>query len=187
MRALTNARTMLVGLVFLAAAAIAGCGLTQPPNSAGPGNGSATTPEATAAATTPGTSPAASGGVQDLVISSAAKSELTTAYLAFRGGISLSDVAGAGPMPGSVYYAYDPTTDTHWALADFEPSSTASLDVQVGFQDGGGRAMFRKTGAGAWQVGTPGVPYFCGEVKFFPQPVLIAWSMPTTAPPGLTC
>lgn len=87
-------------------------------------------------------------------------------------------------MPGSVYYAYDPATDTYWALADFAPSSTASLNVQVGFQDGGSYGMYRKAGAGSWQVQQPGFPPICGEAKFFPQAVLMAWSISTSLPPA---
>jgi hypothetical protein len=100
-------------------------------------------------------------------------------------GIPLSDVAGADPTPGSVYYAHDPATDTYWALAHFESSSTAPFDVMVNFQDGGSIGMFRKTGAGGWQVQFGGVPPWCTDSKFFPLPVLAAWSI--SAPTGLTC
>jgi hypothetical protein len=124
--------------------------------------------------------------VQNLVITSAGKGDLTAAYVAFR-QISPSDVLGGGPMPGSVYYAYVPATDTYWALAAFEPSSTASQNAQVGFQDGGSIGMFRKVATDAWQVGNPGIPTFCGEVQWFPAAVLAAWSLPTTPAPGLTC
>jgi hypothetical protein len=95
-------------------------------------------------------------------------------------------VAGGGPTPGSVYYAYDPSTDTYWALADFAPSSAASMNVQVGFQDGGGTGMFRKAGAaGAWQAERGAFPSFCGEVTYFPAAVLTAWSI--SKPAGLGC
>jgi hypothetical protein len=107
------------------------------------------------------------------------RGELTAAFVAEK-GISLSDTAGT--FPGSVYYAYDPATGTYWALAHFEPSSTASLNVQVSFQDGGNFGMFRRTGAGSWQVGIAGEPPVCGELKFYPQAVLMAWSLPATAP-----
>ncbi|HEY7324790.1 MAG TPA: hypothetical protein VH520_08175 [Streptosporangiaceae bacterium] len=122
-------------------------------------------------------------GIQNLVISSAGKSDLTAAFVAFK-GISLSDIAGGGPTAGSVYYAYDPSTGTYWALADFAPSSTASMNVQVGFQDGGSFGMYRKTGSGAWQVEQPGFPEICGEVKFFPPAVLMAWSISSSLPPA---
>lgn len=190
MRAIVNGRSILVGIALLATAAVTACSANGTPGRAGPGNSQTTTPAATTAASrpveSPSASPAGSTGVQNLVISGAERSELTAAYVAWR-RISLADIGGAGPVPGSVYYAYDPATDTYWALADFEPSSTASLDVQVGFQDGGGIAMYQKAGPGSWQVGNAGVPPFCGEVKFFPAAVLKAWLMPTAAPPGLSC
>lgn len=183
---------MLAALGVLAAVGMSACAATRTPSSAPPGNGQTTTPAATVAANpasspaaaTPSATPAGAGTVQNLVITSAEKSELTAAYVAFR-AISLSDVAGEGPTPGSVYYAYDPATDTYWALADFQPSGTASLDVQVGFQDGGGIAMFQKAGSEAWQTTSAGEPQFCAEAKFFPPAVLTAWSM--SAPPGLGC
>lgn len=192
MRTIGIRQGIVVSLGLMATLSMAACGASKPPNSAGGGNGHTVAPAASPShsasppAVTPSTTPDRPGGVENLVISSAGKNGLTAAYVARR-GISLADIGGGGPVPGSVYYAYDRATDTYWALAVFEPSSTASLDVQVGFQDGGGIAMYRKVGAGAWQLGNPGVPAFCGEVKFFPLAVLTAWSMPTTAPPGLTC
>ena len=49
--------------------------------------------------------------------------------------------------------------------------------------------MFRKTGAGDWQVDSAGLPGICGYLRFFPLPVLIAWSMPTSPADGsgITC
>jgi hypothetical protein len=197
LRGIVTGRPILAVIALLATAALTACSANQTPSSAGSANGRTTAPAATApvspatpvaasqSAGTPGITPTGSGGVQNLVIPSAEESELTAAYLAFRGGIPLSDVAGEGPMPGSVYYAYDPATDTYWALAVFEPSSTASLDVQVGFQDGDNIAMFQKDGASAWQAESAGEPAYCAEAKYFPQAVLTAWSM--SAPTGLAC
>jgi hypothetical protein len=185
MRTITIRRGMLLSVGLAATLSMAACAASKPPNSAGLGT-SHTVPPAVSRTPTHAATPTRPGGVENLVISSAVRSELTAAYIADR-GISLSDVSGGGPMPGSVYYAHDPAKDTYWALAGFEPSSTASLNVQVGFQDGGGSPMFRKVGAGAWHVGNPGVPSFCGEVQWFPLAVLSAWSLPTTPAPGLTC
>lgn len=190
MRAIVNGRSVLVVIALLATAAVTACSANQTLGTAGPGKSQTTTPAATTAASrpigSPSATPAGSTSVQNLVISSAQKTELTAAYVAWR-GISLADIGGAGPVPGSVYYAYDPATETYWALADFEPSSTASLDVQVGFQDGGGIAMYQMTGGGSWHVGNAGFPPTCSELSFFPTAVLGAWSMPTAAPTGLTC
>jgi hypothetical protein len=135
---------------------------------------------------TPGATPAAPGGIRNLAISSAERSELTQAFMAHK-GISLSDVQGAGPLPGSVYYAYDPATGTYWALAAFDPSSTASSKVSVDFQDGGGTGMFRMASGGSWQVQNSGVPSTCSELLFFPKAVLQTWRMPTSAPSGMHC
>lgn len=101
-------------------------------------------------------------------------------------GISLSDVAGT--IPGSVYYAYDPATDTYWAEATFQGSRTASLKVLVGFQDGGSIGFFARAARSGWQADVGGEPVVCFEVPFFPPAVLTAWSLPTdaerTAAPG---
>lgn len=187
MRTIVNRRATLVGLAMLATAGISACSATPTPSSAGPDNGQTTVPAASAAASQPAVTPTATPtGVQNLVITSTEKSDLTAAFVAYK-QIPLSDVAGAAPTPGYTYYAYDPATDTYWGLADFEPSGTAPLDVQVSFQDGGETGMFRKTGAGSWQVQLGGMPPWCAEAQFFPLPVLAAWSMPTTQPAGLGC
>jgi len=181
MRTIVNSRGMLVGLALLATAGMTACSANRTPGVASPGTHETTTSPPVAA---PSTTPAATGGVQNLLITSAEKSQLTAAFVALK-GIPLSDVAGADPTPGSAYYAYDPATDTYWALAHFESSSTAPFDVMVNFQDGGSIGMFRKTGAAAWQVQLGGVPPWCTDSKFFPLPVLTAWSI--SAPTGLSC
>jgi hypothetical protein len=182
-RTIVNSRVMLVGLAMLATAGMAACSANQTPNSAGPNNGQTSAPAATAAASQPAAAPSPTPtGIQNLVISSAGKSDLTAAYVALR-GISFSDLAGGGPEAGTVYYAYDPSTDTYWALARFAPSSTASLDVQVGFQDGGSYGMYKKAGSGSWQVQQPGFPEICGEAKFFPQAVLTVWGISISSLP----
>jgi len=183
---IVNSRAILVGLALLASAGMSACSANRTLSSTGPPAGQTTTPAATAAAASqsaaaPSPTPT---GIQNLVISSAGKSQLTAAYVALK-GISLSDIAGGGPTAGSVYYAYDPATGTYWALATFAPSSTASLNVQVGFQDGGEIGMFRKAGGGAWQAQIGEFPPYCGEVKYFPAAVLTAWSISAT--PGLGC
>jgi hypothetical protein len=104
------------------------------------------------------------------------RNELTVAYVDLR-GISVSDVAGT--IPGSVYFAYDPATDTYWAEATFVPSRTASSKVLVGFQDGGSIGLFVRAARSGWQVQLGGEPIVCAEVPFFPPAVLMAWSLPT--------
>jgi hypothetical protein len=116
------------------------------------------------------------GSIRNLVITSAVRTELTAAYASYR-RISPSDVAGT--RPGDVYYAYDPTTDIYWALANFAPSPTAAPRVLVGFQDGASWGFFTKAGSGPWKAQMGGEPVVCLEVRFFPRAVLTAWSLPT--------
>jgi hypothetical protein len=194
MRTMVISWRMLVSLGLLATVSMAGCGASRAPSTAGPSNGQTMTPAARPTPTqtasppagTASTAPTGPGGIRNLVISSAERSDLTAAFVADK-GISSSDVLGASALPGSVYYAYDPATDTYWALAEFRPSSTASLNVKVNFQDGGNIGMFRKARAGPWQVRTPGWPPICSEPRFFPPAVLMAWALPTSAPAGTGC
>jgi hypothetical protein len=185
---------MVVGLGLVAVVGVAACSASspgpRPDQTAAPSTTAAAAPTATTSTSpspgTPSASPTGPGGVQNLLVSSADRSELTAAFAAFK-GIPLSDVYGASPLPGSVYYAYDPATGTYWALANFGPSKKASLQVQVSMQDGGDIGMFRKVGSGPWQTSTGGAPPLCGYLEFFPQAVLTAWAMPTSPPTGLTC
>jgi hypothetical protein len=188
---------MLAGIGLLATVFVAACSASQAPSGASPGNHEGTTPAATAAvnstpSATASAAPAASAtpsaqpGVQNLVITSAEKSELTAGFAGYL-SVSPSDVLGGGPLPGSVYYAYDPTTGTYWALADFELGGSMAMAIPIPM-------MFQKVGTGPWLVrranvspnGTLLVPA-CSEIQWFPPVVLMAWSMPTTPPAGVTC
>jgi hypothetical protein len=108
-------------------------------------------------------------GIQNLVITSAERSELTAAFLAPK-GIPPSEVAGGGPMPGSVYYAYDPATATYWAAAVFTPIKGLSLGALEAFDNGGSIGMFRKAGAGSWQLQTVASSLDCLAPHFFVPP-----------------
>jgi len=116
------------------------------------------------------------GGIRNLAISIALRTELTAAYAAYK-RISPADIAGTNP--GSVHYAYDPATDTYWALANFTLSATAPPRVTVNFQDGTSWGFFTKVGSGPWRAQEGGEPIVCLEVLFFPRAVLTAWSLPT--------
>jgi hypothetical protein len=153
-----------------------------------------TTPATTSPATAPsGTTsapaaassaaPGSSREVKNLVVTSAVRSELLAAYAAFR-KIPASDAKG---LPGSVYFAYVPATGAYWAKATWEPTSGDSQTVEVGFQDGGSDGFYKKAGNGPWQVILGGEPEVCEELKFFPLPVLAAWSLPTSATPASMC
>jgi hypothetical protein len=179
MRVIMASRRMLGWLGLLAAVAVAGCTAGSAPGPAVPGHGRSASPaESTAVSpgAASGSAPAGPGGVDDLAVSRQVRNELTVTYVDSR-GIPLSDVAGA--RPGSVYYAFDPATDTYWAQADFAPSRTASAEVLVSFQDGASIGLFTRTGNGSWQVRLAGAPPVCAEARFFPQAVLMAWSLPT--------
>jgi hypothetical protein len=181
MRRIVISWGILVGLGLLATLSMAACAASKAPSSAGRGNGHTTpTHSISPPSAAPSATPSGSGGVQNLVISSAEKSELTAAYAAYAAytNLSVSDFRG-GPNPGSVYYAYQPAADTYWALAAFTSPIGAPLV---------GTVMFRKTGvAGPWHLTLDIAPLICGEIRWFPRGVLSVWSLPTTPPPGVTC
>jgi hypothetical protein len=187
-----------MALGLLAAVGIAGCtggsapvasASSQPASLAASASPAATSPAAAPSGTTPAAAaassaaPGSSGEVKNLVVTPAVRSELLAAYAAFR-KIPASDAKG---LPGSVYYAYVPATGTYWAKATWEPASGDSQTVEVGFQDGGSDGFYKKAGDGPWQVLLGGEPEVCEELKFFPLPVLAAWSLPTSATPASMC
>jgi hypothetical protein len=194
MRAFPSSWRVLVGAGLLATIAVTGCtaGSTSSPGAVGDGQPTSqpattavgTAPAGQSSAATPSASPTESAGIEDLLVTNAVRSQLTAAYVAFR-QISVSDVSGT--QPNSVYYAYDQTTNTYWAMADFMPAQTAPQNVQVGFQDGGSSGLFTKIGSGPWQVRQGGIPAVCVESQFFPKSVLAAWAISTNRPPGLNC
>jgi len=196
MRAVRFAPRMAVLLGLLTATGVTGCSAhgpvaatASPPASstaaasaAAVATGTASAPAVTSSATSSAT-PSASGAVQNLLVSAAVRGELLADYAAYR-KIPASDVQG---VPGSVYYAYQPSAGTYWAMASYEPASGDSLSVEVGFQDGGGDGLYKRTGNGAWQVSQGSAPEICTELRFFPQQVLAAWSLPTSATPASMC
>jgi hypothetical protein len=194
MRALPGSWRVLVGAALLATIALTGCtaGSTSSPGAAGDGQPTsqpATTPLGTpptgqSSAPTPSASSTESAGIENLLVSSALRSQLTAVYVAFR-QISVSDVSGT--RPNSVYYAYDQATNAYWAMADFMPAQTAPQNVQVNFQDGGSTGLFTKIGSGPWRVRQGGIPAVCVESQFFPKSVLAAWAISTNRPAGLNC
>jgi hypothetical protein len=185
----------LAGALLLATIAVTGCSASPASSSGAAGTGQPSRSPATTAPSTPpagqsaaptpsdSASPADSDGIQDLVLSSAVRSQLTAAYLAMR-QIPAADVSGT--QPNGVYYAYDPATNTYWALADFDISPKAPTDVLVNSQDGGSEGMYTKIGSGPWQIHRGGAGP-CVDIQFFPKPVLAAWAFPTSPPPGNSC
>lgn len=134
----------------------------------------------------PSTTPATSGGVQNLVISSAVRNELTTALVDYY-GISPSELVGGGALSGTVYYAYDPADDSYWAVAGFELLNTDPTSVQSDFLASDGNMMFQKASARSWLMRPGTLPFICSELQFIPPAVLTAWALPMTAPAGQTC
>jgi hypothetical protein len=200
MRTKAIRRGILLSLGLTATLGMAACTANELPGSVGPGTSHTAPPAASdtappAASDTAPPAPsrtrthaATSAGVQNLVVTSAERSALTAAYAAtYAAGlrIQVSGLGAPAAGPASVYYAYDPATDTYWALASFEP--TASYSDPTAYMDGTTTGMFKKAGTAAWQVMIPINPDICEELRFFPQTVLITWALPTTPPAGLTC
>jgi hypothetical protein len=177
-----------LGLLILGG--ITGCTASSPPTTA---SGSArSAPPATSApastATIPAvtTSPSASagqGGVQNLVASNSLRTQLITVFATYK-QIPMSEMTGI--QQGSLYYAYDPSTGTYWAMAIFTVSASAPQAVQVDLQDGGNTGLFKMIGGGAWQMQLGGVPPVCAYGPFFPAAVLAAWALPAQVA-GIPC
>jgi hypothetical protein len=187
MHSVRVAPRMAVLLGLLVAVGVTGCKSNSAPANAAPvisQNSQSASAQASPSAVTSSTAPASSGGIQNLPVTTAVRSGLLAAYAAAK-NIPVADVAGS--VPGSIYYAYDPATGTYWAMAAYEPLSSDSLTVRVGFQDGASDAFYRKAGSASWQVTLGGAPVICGELRFFPASVLEAWSLPTTATPASMC
>jgi hypothetical protein len=191
MRAFDASWRILAGAGLLVTIAVTGCSASSP---AAVGNGQPSSPSAT---TAPGTTPAgqpaeptasasgsatASTGIQNLLVTSTVRSQLTAAYAALR-KIPASDVSGT--QPNSVYYAYDQATNTYWGKATFVPAKTDPQAVLVGFQDTASTGLFTKVGSGTWQVQEGDAT--CLVLQFFPKAVLAAWALPTKPPAGESC
>lgn len=131
-----------------ATAATSGTAVTNPA-----GKAAATVPPPAASTiTSPAPStvgPPTSGPAEDLVATASIKAALVNAFATYD-HIPLPDVSGT--YPGSVYYAYDPSDRTYWALATMQPQAAAPTDVVVKFQDGADRAIFAHRSGSAWSV-----------------------------------
>jgi hypothetical protein len=157
-------RASAVFLMTLAAGALvfAGCSSNGSPSSSSTSTSSSTSstalpftgPTGSGSSTT---STAASGGPQNLAASASVKNALMGAYVAHN-GLPADEVAGTAP--NSVYYAYDPSTKTYWAVAAFVPTKNASYNTEVAIQDEGCCGVFTRPAGGAWtyMAGFLGVP-----------------------------
>jgi hypothetical protein len=115
-------------------------------------------------------------------LSATDKSFLTAAFVAYT-HLPAQDIAGT--TPGSVYFAFDPTTGTYWALASFSPTPTAALHTQVALQDGGNIGVFSRKAGSAWtMLSTGGAVPFCVSKTQIPPGVVAVWDL--SEPQGCT-
>jgi hypothetical protein len=120
-------------------------------------------------------------GPQNLTVTSAVRQELIDSYETTR---QLGSDAVTGTRPNSVYYAFDPRTGIHWAVANFNPSATLSEQQSVSFQDGGSIGVFRQAPHAAWQLlGGGGAPPDC--TGYLPAAVRSVWNWPSGASCGI--
>jgi hypothetical protein len=147
------------------------------------------TPGPTAASTTPAASPAptrvpttpsgspaptVTANPQNLTVTAAVRQELIDTYETTR---QLDPDSVTGTRPDSVYYAFDPSTGVHWAVANFNPSTTLSERQSVSFQDGGSIGVFRQAANAGWQLlGGGGAPPDC--TSYLPAKVRSVWNWP---------
>jgi hypothetical protein len=93
--------------------------------------------------------PSTTGSAEVLAASAPIEAALVNAFITYD-HIPARDVAG--PYPGSVYYAYDPSDRTYWAMATMQPQASAPTNVMVKFQDGANRVIFARRNGSGWSV-----------------------------------
>jgi hypothetical protein len=113
------------------------------------GSNTSTSPPTSSSTSTsaPASTTSTSAAPQNLAVSDAVKSDLTAVYVAHQ-GLPADQVAGTAP--GSVYYAFIPSTSTYWAVASFVPTANASMQTQVAMQDDGCCGIFTMATGGNW-------------------------------------
>jgi hypothetical protein len=165
----------VAGLGFV----LAGCGS----GSSGVTSTASLGPSAASSATTSApvaSASAATAAAVNEVATPALKAALRAAYIVLN-HLSSSEVAG--PLPGTLYYAYLPATGTYWAIAHFRATPHASLRAQVGFQDGGDIGVFTHASGRPWTAKIGGEPFPCqGEL---PAPVFALWGLGVQASCGV--
>ncbi|MGA2836519.1 MAG: hypothetical protein ABSF84_07980 [Acidimicrobiales bacterium] len=132
---------------------------------------SPTTASSSVTTTSAGT-PTTGSGAQDLPASDQLRAELLTTFAASK---QMPESYFTGPQPGTLYYAYLPSTRTYWALAHFGISSAAPSQTDVDMQDGGDVGVFSRRDGGAWTMTVGGEPFPCpGQI---PDAVMTVWGM----------
>jgi len=112
--------------------------------------------------------------VENLVVTSADREALTAAFVYYK-NVPAQQIAGT--EPGTVYYAFVPSTGDYWALAQFLPSTTASLQTDVSLQDGGSMGIFTKPAGAGWEMVEAGVIPFCPTQTAIPPAVQALWGL----------
>ncbi len=184
MRVRGPARLRCTAAVVCAAVVAAGCaGSTAPRRQATPttttassGASAPSTPASSPHPATTTTSPPAPAAV-NLPAPPGLRAELFAAYTAAK-RLPADDFIG--PLPGTLYYAYVPSTGTYWATATFTLSSTAPTDAAVQMQDGGNTGVFSRHGGETWHAEMGQIPFPCPDQ--IPPPVAAVWHM--TYPAG---
>jgi hypothetical protein len=174
-------RMVAVALIGAAALVMASCtsgGSTSPTTTSG---SPTTVVSSSTTGSTASTTPPANPGIQNLPVSDTVKNQLTASFVTFR-GFKATDVIGTAP--DSVYYAYDPSSGTYWAMAEFVPSQEAGYQVQVSMQDAGGFAWFSQKSGSNWKPRNGSFPPWCHADQFFPSGVLAVWAISSAE---LTC
>jgi hypothetical protein len=120
---------------------------------------------------------AAVSPVKSLVVTNAVRSQLVTAFAPVH-HVSVSEIGGT--VPGSVFYAYDPSTRTYWAVASFYGAKSDSASVANSFQDAGSDGIFSRLATGTWRFRGAGAPL---DTCVIPPPVRAAWGMTSAGCP----
>ncbi len=175
-----------VGLLVVAAFASAGCSSSSKPSgsgttaptsspSTGGGGGSSSTVSST-------TNPAKSRPV-NVDKTKAVRDQLTAAFAA---GRHLNPAYVAGPVLGTIHYAYDPATRTYWALTDFAASNAATEahqrlsgtpdDPYIQFQDG--PMVLAHVVGSSWKLVTDTGGLVCPPTP--PAAILALWNIGVT-------
>ncbi len=116
--------------------------------------------------------PTTGTGAQDLPASDQLRAELLTSFAAYK---QVPESYFTGPQPGTLYYAYLPSTGTYWALAHFGITAAAPFRTGVDMQDGGDVGVFNRRAGGSWRMTLGGEPFPCpGEI---PDAVMTAWGL----------
>jgi hypothetical protein len=114
---------------------------------------------------------AAISPAKNLEATNSLKSQLVAAFAPVH-QVSVSEIGGT--VPGSVFYAYDTSTSTYWAVAYFYGSKNDSANVANSFQDAGSDGVFSRLASGTWRFRGAGFPM---NTCVIPAAVRKVWAM----------